>query len=154
MLPPFLNNKRATINPQNNDQYCFKWAILAKHVTGPNKHRVGVNYYQHEHKYNFSGITFPTPWCEVKVFEKNNPGVSVNVYGVKKISLECNHIFPLKVVDNEKANHFDIILFSDGKKVTMYIFPIFHFLFDHKLLYTDIRYIIVNDASHHLITNI
>lgn len=31
-LPPSLINKRATVNPQNNDNYCFKWAILAKHV--------------------------------------------------------------------------------------------------------------------------
>lgn len=31
-LPEFIDRKRTTINPQNVDQQCFKWAILAKHV--------------------------------------------------------------------------------------------------------------------------
>jgi len=117
-LPDPINNKRATINPQNKDHQCFKWAILAKHVTGPNKHRVGNNYYRHENKYNFSGLSFPTPWSQVKTFEKNNPTVSVNVYGVKKITKpNLNyHIFPLKIADDEKADHFDIILFTEGDK--------------------------------------
>lgn len=120
-LPPHINNKRATINPQNNDNYCFKWAVLAKHVTGSNKHRVGENYYRHENKYNFSELAFPTPWSEVNIFEKNNPSVSVNIYGVKKTSQPSlkhsnYHIFPLKIVDNEKADHFDLILITDNEK--------------------------------------
>jgi hypothetical protein len=43
-LPAYIDRKRATINPQSDDQQCFKWAILAKHVTGSNKHRVEENY--------------------------------------------------------------------------------------------------------------
>lgn len=44
-LPEFIDRKRATINPKNNDQECFKWAILAKHVTGPSAFRVeGARY--------------------------------------------------------------------------------------------------------------
>ncbi|KAL4152905.1 hypothetical protein QTP88_000738 [Uroleucon formosanum] len=115
-----ITKRGATINPQNTDQYCFKWAILAKHVTGPNKHRVGDNYYRHENKYNFTGLSFPTPWSEVKIFEKNNPTVSINIYGNKKISqpsskYPSHHIFPLKV-ENEKADHFDLILYTEGEK--------------------------------------
>ncbi|KAF0738975.1 Carboxylic ester hydrolase, partial [Aphis craccivora] len=109
-LPPSL------INNLSGRQSTYKIMIiivLNGPVTGPNKHRVGENYYQHEQKYNFSGLTFPTPWSEVKMFERNNLGMSVNVYGVKKISLEHSHVYPIKVVDDEKANHFDIILYSD-----------------------------------------
>ncbi|KAE9526272.1 hypothetical protein AGLY_013903 [Aphis glycines] len=47
-LPAFIDRKRATINPQNLDQQCFKWAILARYVTGPVACRVGDNYRQHE----------------------------------------------------------------------------------------------------------
>ena len=43
-LPKFIEWKRATINPQNVDQQCFKWAILAKHVTGAGIFRIGENY--------------------------------------------------------------------------------------------------------------
>jgi len=42
-LPDPIVNKRATINPQNLDIQCFKWAILARHVTDENKSRVGEN---------------------------------------------------------------------------------------------------------------
>ncbi|KAE9521340.1 hypothetical protein AGLY_018262 [Aphis glycines] len=119
-LPTYIEKKRATINPQNSDQKCFKWSILAKHVTGSNKHRVGNNYYRHENKYNFEGLSYPTPWDEIKIFEKNN-NVSINLYGIKKIDQstpKCKnyHIFPLKVVDDEKTDHFDMILFNDGEK--------------------------------------
>ena len=28
-LPEWLKNKKAVINPQNNDEECFKWAVIA-----------------------------------------------------------------------------------------------------------------------------
>jgi hypothetical protein len=31
-LPENIEKKKSTINPQNIDEECFKWAILAKHV--------------------------------------------------------------------------------------------------------------------------
>uniref|UniRef100_A0A2S2NB19 DNA-directed DNA polymerase n=1 Tax=Schizaphis graminum TaxID=13262 RepID=A0A2S2NB19_SCHGA len=117
-LPNFIENKKAVINPQNIDQQCFKWAILAKHVTGINRQRIENNYTSLEEKYNFSGITFPTKLHEVKIFEKNNPNVSVNVYGLeKKIQSPQKfpkyEVFPLKVVEQEKADHFDLLLITD-----------------------------------------
>ena len=64
-LPAFIDGKRATINPQNSDQQCFRWAILARHVFVQNKYRVAESYRQHENKYDFSIITFPTPLSDV-----------------------------------------------------------------------------------------
>ncbi|VVC45707.1 Ribonuclease H-like domain,DNA polymerase, palm domain [Cinara cedri] len=114
-LPSYLENKRATINPQNTDQQCFKWAILAKHVMGHSVHRLGENYFKHEDKYNFEDISFPTPLADISKFEKNNPDVSVNVYGIEK---KCHpprkylsyEVFPLRVSVSEKVNHFDLLL--------------------------------------------
>jgi len=87
-LPAYIDRKRATINPQNTDQECFKWAILAKHVaenlSDKYKYCVSKNYRQHEGKYNFDGITFPTALSDIPKFEKNNSTVSVNVYGLDK----------------------------------------------------------------------
>jgi hypothetical protein len=77
-VPIFIARKKAVINPQNSDEQCFKWAILARHVEGANKERVGNNYTVHENKYDFTGINFPTPLHEIKIFEKKNPNVSVN----------------------------------------------------------------------------
>ena len=116
-LPAFIDNKHATINPQNNDQQCFKWAILARHVTNQTKFRVGDNYIQHQEKYNFDGITFPTPMSDIPKFEKNN-NVSVYVYGIdRKIQPSKSpryEVYPLRVVQEEKPNHFDLLLVVDG----------------------------------------
>ncbi|KAL4090133.1 hypothetical protein QTP88_025032 [Uroleucon formosanum] len=117
-LPAFIDGKRATINPQNSDQQCFKWAILARHVSVQSKYRVGESYRRHENKYNFDGISFPTPLSDVRKFENNNPSVSVNVYGLdKKFQPPKKHptyeVYPLRVSDNEKVVHFDLLLVSD-----------------------------------------
>ena len=83
-LPAFFEWKRTAINPQNVDQYYFKWVILARHVTGPTVFRVDENNKQHEDKYNFESISFPTPISDITKFEKNIQFVSVNVYVLKK----------------------------------------------------------------------
>jgi len=69
-LPADIANKISVINPQNSNKLCFKWAILAKHVTVNNKQSVDQNYTIHEDKYNFSGIAYPTPLSDIKLFEK------------------------------------------------------------------------------------
>ena len=104
--------KKALINPQNDDQQCFKWSILAKHVTGDNKHRVGDNYKIYENLYNFKGISYPTPQHEIKIFEKNNPGTSVNLYGLEKNGKKHHQVYPIKVVA-EKVNHFDLLIITN-----------------------------------------
>jgi len=87
-LPTYIDRKRGTINPQNIDQECFKWAILARHVaenlSDKYKYCVGKNYKKHEDKYNVEGITFPTPLSGINKFEKNNNNVSLNVYGLDR----------------------------------------------------------------------
>ncbi|KAL4083604.1 hypothetical protein QTP88_028920 [Uroleucon formosanum] len=125
-LPPCIDHKWAIINPQNADQLCFKRAILAKHVEGENKYRININYTKHEDKYSFEGISFPTPLSDIKKFEKNNQNVSINVYGVHKQylpppKLPTYKIFPLKVVDEEKRGHFDLLLVTENDK-SHYIF--------------------------------
>ncbi|KAL4118889.1 hypothetical protein QTP88_011771 [Uroleucon formosanum] len=109
-LPKFIMNKHAIINPRNIDQQCFKWAILAKHVACDNNSRVNENYTKHDDKYIFNGISFPTPLSDISKFEKNNPNVSVNVYGLeKKLQPPLKHpvhcVFPLKVADDEKQEN-------------------------------------------------
>jgi hypothetical protein len=81
----------------------FKWAILARHVTGTHKHRIDHNYTSNENKYNFARVTFPTPLPEIKIFEKNIPRISVNVYSLKKmdynpaLKYDSFRVYPLKV---------------------------------------------------------
>lgn len=51
--------------------------------------------------------------------KKNNKNVSVNVYGLeKKLQPPLKHpmhcVFPLKVADSEKQDHFGLLLLTDG----------------------------------------
>ncbi|CAI6370623.1 unnamed protein product [Macrosiphum euphorbiae] len=74
---------------------------------------------EHEDKYIFNGISFPTPLSDITKFEKNNQNVSVNVYGLEKRlqppkKYPSYEVFPLKVVDDEKRDHFDLLLVTDG----------------------------------------
>ncbi|XP_050548105.1 uncharacterized protein LOC126909717 [Daktulosphaira vitifoliae] len=116
-LPHDIKMKKAVINPQNIDQQCFKWAILAKKVTEGKRHIVEQNYKSIENSYNFSGLSFPTPISDIKMFEKNNPHTSVNVYGLK---LEDIHnkpkylVYPLKVCAEERRDHIDLLIVSNA----------------------------------------
>jgi hypothetical protein len=125
-LPDSIDRKKGTINPQNTDKYCFKWVILAKHVTEEPKCRIGENYRRHEGKYIFDLISFPTPLSDIKIFENNNPLVSINIYGIKKHfqppkKFSTYEVFPLRVVDEEKRDHFDLLLVTENDN-THYIY--------------------------------
>lgn len=117
-LPTVIAAKKAVKNQQNQDQQCFKWAILARHVKDYYYYRVGTNYSNEEHHCNFSVIHFPTPVSEKKIKKKNNTDVSVNVYGLKlekKDKKFVHTVHPLKVVDEENPGHFDLLLISDNE---------------------------------------
>jgi len=66
-LPVYIDRK---LNPQNNDQQCFKWSIFAKHVTEQPVCHAGQNYTKHEDKYNFNDLSFPTPMSDITKFQK------------------------------------------------------------------------------------
>lgn len=114
-LPNDIKNKKAVINPQNTDQQCFKWAILTKYVDDSHLQHE-TRYTNEEHRYDFSGLTFPTPIAEIKIFERNNSNVSVNVYGLNQDEEKNHIIYPLKVVNEEKSDHFDLLLLCDDEK--------------------------------------
>jgi hypothetical protein len=117
-LPENILNRNAVVNPQNNDRQCFKWAILAKHVTR-DRARVGANYTREEHRYDFSTQSTHTPVSDIKLFEKSNPGTTVNLYGIRnceknKKSGTQSAAYPLRIADEEKTDHFDLLL-TTGK---------------------------------------
>jgi len=123
-LPVSIAKRKAVVNPENIDEECFKWAVLAKHVRGNNRGRVNAKYFNEEHRYDFSALSVPTPVSQIKLFERSNPGTSVNVYGVRncrnknknKNSASQSTVYPLRVVDSEGENHFDLLLLTGGKE--------------------------------------
>jgi hypothetical protein len=151
-LPDSIDRKKGTINPQNTDKYCFKWVILAKHVTEEPKCRIGENHRRHEGKYIFDGISFPTPLSDIKIFENNIPLVSINIYGIKKHfqppkKFPTYEVFPLRVVDEEKRDHFDLLLVTENDNTHyIYIYLMFRDSFGHKKLDMKANYYFVSDV--------
>ncbi|KAL4089074.1 hypothetical protein QTP88_024147 [Uroleucon formosanum] len=120
-LPENIVRKKAVINPRNMDDEYFKWAILAKYVIDDNRNnsRVGKNYYNEEHRYDFSELSSPTPISEICIFERRNREVSVNVYGLKPgkvVGIE-SIVYPIKVVENEKVVHFELLVIEGSERM-------------------------------------
>lgn len=110
-LPNSITCRKTVVNPQNIDQKCFQWAILVKHVVKNARDRVDVHYRNELYRYDFSSLSTPTPVSEVNLFERYNPGTSVNVYGIRenKKSMKAQTVYPIRVADEEKPNHFDLL---------------------------------------------
>ena len=60
-LPDFIAKRNAVINPQNGDEECFKWAIIAADIwMGIDSHPERVsNVRESADNYDWSGLEFP-----------------------------------------------------------------------------------------------
>ena len=77
-----IRYKKACINVRNNDNMCFKWAILS--ATHPASHSWRVSEYQrYEGELNFAGYGFPVIWNRILKL-RHRIDVSVNVYILQK----------------------------------------------------------------------
>ena len=81
-LPEWLKSKKAVINPQNkDDEESFKWAVIgALHCEEIKHHPERISLLRpYENQYNWKGLEFPVSIKKIDKFEKNNPGIAVNV---------------------------------------------------------------------------
>ena len=84
LLPEWLAYKKAIINPLNEDQECFKWAVIAAsrwEDINRNPQRVS-KLKKFEADFNWSGIGFPVSFKDIKKFEFRNQ-VSINILAIE-----------------------------------------------------------------------
>ena len=88
-LPEWIAKKKAVINPKNNNEQCFKWAVIAAlHHEEIAKDPQCISKLQHfQEQYNWNGLEFPLAIQKIDKFERNNPGIAVNVLFNKKESI-------------------------------------------------------------------
>ena len=86
--PPWLQHKKATINPENsNNTYCFMHAIavsLFHEVLGKNPGRISKRLIDIVNVFNWHEIDLPTKYDDYIIFERLNRGV-VNIVNMKSI---------------------------------------------------------------------
>ena len=85
-LPKWLKSKKPVINPQNKDEECFKWAVIgALHHEEIKKDQKRISRLRpYKNQYNWKELEFPVSIKKIDKFEKNNPGIAVNVLFSKK----------------------------------------------------------------------
>ena len=59
---------------------------------------------------NCNGLKFPVDLKQIKIFENNNPSISINVFGYEE------EVYPLKISKDKKIINIDLLLISDEKK--------------------------------------
>ena len=85
-MPEWIKSKKAVINPQNKDEECFKWAVIAAlHHEDIKKDYQRISRLRpYENQHNWKGFEFPVSIKKIDNFERNNPGIAVNVFSCKK----------------------------------------------------------------------
>lgn len=108
-LPKKLRTRKATINIQNSDQACFKYCLLAKSLpqnVDYDRVKLDENSFTNvPNNYNFEGLPFPLPPSKIPLFERRNPGSSINVFEVGPDF----QIAPYRIADRELADHTDLL---------------------------------------------
>ena len=114
--PEWLKNKNATINPKNNDDKCFQYALT-----------VALSYQQIKkilkeyQKFNLLLINtigmrdFPSHSKDWKKFESNNKSVALNILYVPHNTKEKRHAYKSKYNLNSE-NQEILLMITDGEK--------------------------------------
>ena len=81
-LPDWLVKKKTIVNPHNEDEECFKWAVIAAENVGMTDPQRVSNLRKFTNNYDWSGLKFPVSIENIKDFEMNND-ISINVPSVE-----------------------------------------------------------------------
>ena len=110
-LPAKIKNKKAVINIKNEDNQCFKWCVArAWNPVEKNSERITKELRDQSKRLDWSGLKFPVDLKQIKIFEKNNPDISINVFGYE------GEVYPLKISKIKIKINIDLLLISDEEK--------------------------------------
>ena len=105
-LDPYLANKKALINMQNEDKKCFTWSVLrALNPKDNHPERIDKDLKSKQDTLNMEGIKYPVDLKAIVRFEQQNPDISVSVVGYNKVDL----VHPLRPSKYTGRKH-DIVL--------------------------------------------
>ena len=106
-LPLKLVQKKAIINMKNEDNKCFTWSVLrALNMREEHAERIDKNLKKEEDSLNMTGIVYPIPLNAIDKFERQNPTISINVYGYEE------SVYPLRASKYDDRIVIDLLLIS------------------------------------------
>ena len=115
--PEWLKNKKATINPKNNDDKCFQYALtVALHHKQIESHSERIsNIKPFIDQYNWKEIDFPLHKKDWKKFESNNKSIALNILYLLHNTKEIRHAYKSKYNLNGE-NQVILLMITDGEK--------------------------------------
>ena len=121
----WIRNKRATINPKNeDDNNCFQYSLtvslnhqnIRNHPEEISKIRPFIS------KYNRKGIDFPSGLKDWKMFEQNNKTIALNISFVPHKTKQKKKIIRIAYkskYNREGENQVILLMITDGKKTAL-----------------------------------
>jgi hypothetical protein len=109
-LPKIIKHRRACINIRNNDNFCFLWSIVAALFPAQKNQDRTSSYPHFENILITKNMTFPVGLSDIKIFEKNNQKISVNVYGLRKNEV----VGPLYKSGKKRKHHVNLLMMENG----------------------------------------
>ena len=113
-LPDWLARKKAIINPKNEDQECFKWAVItALEFQNIESHPERIsNLIKFSNKYDWPGLGFPVSFKDITKFEFRNQ-ISINLLATedKEIYIcrkggSYERIINLMIISENNKKHY------------------------------------------------
>eukprot|EP01048_Picozoa_sp_COSAG05_P024387 COSAG05_NODE_5712_length_1110_cov_0.680514_2_plen_164_part_00 len=102
----------AAVNVKNNDEQCFKWAVLSAAFPATKDAQRVSKYQSHEQDLDWTGLTFPVTLHDIEKFERRNE-ISINIYGWEE-RCSCYLLRKSDLIENKQ--HIDLLLLQqDGK---------------------------------------
>ena len=108
--PKWLKDKKSTINPKNNDDKCFQYAVTL--VLSLDKRVFKIKPFIE--KYNLEDIDFPSTRKDWKKFECNNE-IALNILYVPYNTKQINIAYKSKNNLTQKRKII-LLMISDGQK--------------------------------------
>ena len=106
------------MNPKNNDNKCFQYALgVALSYEKIKKDPLRISKIKpFTDKYNWKGIDFPSHSKDWKEFESNNKSIALNILSVPHNTEKIRHAYKSKY-NLTGENHGEILLLiTDGEK--------------------------------------
>jgi hypothetical protein len=118
-LPSWIAKKKACVNIKNDDNECFKWAVLSCIFNDKiNQKRINEvsQYKKFADQLNWDGVNFPSKITDIVRFEKNNEEYCINVFIVD------GKICPYRInKDNQDKTIINLLLIEENNK-SHYVF--------------------------------
>ena len=115
--PKWLKNKKATINPKNEDNMCFQYALTValnhEHIKN-NPERIS-KIKPFIDQYDWKEIDFPSTGKDWKKFESNNKSIALNILYVPYNTEKIRHAYKSKY-NSTRQNQVILLMITDGEK--------------------------------------